>query len=199
VAETTQDEPRGEQEPHATRGEQEPHATRDEQERHPAQDEPEPQEKSEEELVGQQVVDPHGDTIGKIEALFIHSHDERASWARVKMDLIGINSSFIPLHHAQDDDGRILVVYEKQRVKEAPEIEPDGNELSDEEADALRGHYGLERLTGLAVEGEDDIELPRETRDATPPTMKERPWAVEKYPLPDMDRPEDSQEGGESP
>jgi hypothetical protein len=106
------------------------------------------------------------------------------------MDFVATSSAFVPLHDAQDDDGQILVVYEKQRVKEAPEIEPEGNELSDDEADALRGHYGLDRVTGLTVEGDDEIELPRETRDANPPTLKERPWAVEKYPLPDMDRPE---------
>ena len=164
-------------------------ATEDERQPDAARDEPEPQEKTAEDLIGQQVVDPHGVTIGKIEALFIHSHDERATWARVKMDL-GMNSAFLPLHDAQDEGGRIRVVYEKERVKVAPEIEPDGDELNEEEADQLRGHYGLERVTGLAIEGADDIELSREARDADPPTMKDRPWAVEKYPLPDMDRPE---------
>ncbi len=194
MAETTQDKRKPEPaerepEPKAAEGEREPEAAENKREPEP-KDLPEPREKSADDLLGQQVVDPHGATIGKIEALFIHSHDERASWARVKMDFIGTSSVFVPLHDAQEDDGQILVVYEKQRVKEAPEIEPDGNELSDDEADALRGHYGLERITGLTVEDDDEIELPRETRDATPPTMKERPWAVEKYPLPGMDRPE---------
>ena len=83
-------------------------------------------------------------------------------------------------------------MYEKEHVDAAPEIEPDGEELSDEEADVLHGYYGLERVKGLAAEASDeDIELPRETRDANPPTMKDPPWAVEKYPLPDMERPDE--------
>jgi hypothetical protein len=185
VAETTMDK----RKPEPAEGEREPEAAAGEREPEP-KDLPEPREKSADDLLSRQVVDSHGVTIGEIEALFIDGHDERANWARVKMDFIGTSSAFVPLHDAQEADGQILVVYEKQRVKEAPEIEPDGNELSDDEADALRGHYGLERITGLTVQDDDEIELPRETRDATPPTMKERPWAVEKYPLPDMDRPE---------
>jgi hypothetical protein len=89
------------------------------------------------------------------------------------------------------------VVYEKEWVKAAPEIEPEGNELSDEQADALHGHYGMERVKGLTTEGADDIELSREARDADPPTMNEPPWAVEKYPLPDMERPEGKEPEGE--
>jgi hypothetical protein len=155
------------------------------------EDLPEPEEKSADDLLGRQLVDSHGYTIGKIEALFIHGQDERASWALVKTGLVRKESVFVPLHDAQEEGGQIRVVYEKEHVNEAPEIEPNGNELSDEEADVLRGHYGLERVKGLAAEASDeDIELPRETRDATPPTMNERPWAVEKYPLPDIERPE---------
>jgi hypothetical protein len=143
------------------------------------------------------VVDTHGATIGKIEALFIHGQEERASWARVKTGLVRTNCMFVPLHDAQDDGGQIRVVYEKEWVKAAPEIEPEGNELSDEQADALHGHYGMERVKGLTTEGADDIELSREARDADPPTMNEPPWAVEKYPLPDMERPEGKEPEGE--
>jgi hypothetical protein len=143
------------------------------------------------------VVDTHGATIGKIEALFIHGPDERASWARVKMGVVRTSSAFLPLHDAQQDGRQIRVVYEKEWVKEAPEIEPEGEELNDDEADALHGHYGMERVKGLATEGADDIELSREARDADPPTMNDPPWAVEKYPLPDMERPEGKEPEGE--
>jgi hypothetical protein len=64
-------------------------------------------------------------------------------------------------------------VYEQERVKAAPDIEPESTELSDDQADRLRGHYGLERVTGLTIE-DDDIEWSREARDAQPPTMTER-------------------------
>jgi hypothetical protein len=196
VAETTEDE----REPEATDEERKPDSSEGEQKQEPSEDEPkreakdlpEPEEKSADDLLGQQVVDPHGYTIGKIEALFLHGHDERASWARVKTGLVRTSSVFVPLHDAQEDGSKIRLVYEKEHVDAAPEIEPDGEELSDEEADVLHGYYGLERVKGLAAEASDeDIELPRETRDANPPTMKDPPWAVEKYPLPDMERPDE--------
>jgi sporulation protein YlmC with PRC-barrel domain len=198
VAETTEDEqePRAsEQEgkPEPSEGDQKP----EEDQESKAPDLPEPEEKGADDLLGQQVVDPHGVKIGKIEALFIHDQDERASWARVKTGLLGRGSAFLPLHDAQDDGGQIRIPYEKEWVDAAPEIEPEDAELSDDDADALHGHYGMERVKGLTTEGADEMELPRETRDANPPTMKDPPWAVEKYPLPDMERPEGKEPEGE--
>jgi sporulation protein YlmC with PRC-barrel domain len=191
-----------EREPQASEEDRKPEAGEEEQkpeeeQESKAPDLPEPEEKSVDDLLGQQVVDTHGVTIGKIEALYIHGQEERASWAMVKTGLVRTKCMVVPLHDAQDDGDQIRVVYEKEWVKEAPEIEPEGNELSDEQADALHGHYGMERVKGLTTEGADDIELSREARDADPPTMNEPPWAVEKYPLPDMERPEGKEPEGE--
>lgn len=127
-------------------------------------------------LVGRGVVDPHGYKIGKIDALFVHGDRELPNWARVKMGILGTDSALIPLQDAQDDGDDVRLVYEKEHVKTAPEVEPDGDKLSDEDADKLHGHYGLERVLGLTAEGsEDEMELPRETRDAKPPGMEEGP------------------------
>jgi hypothetical protein len=186
-----------ERKPEGTEDEGEPKASEDERKPEP-KDLPEPEEKSVDDLLGQQVVDSHGYNIGKIDALFKHGQDERASWARVKSGLVRTSSAFVPLHDAQDDGGQVRVVYEKEHVGAAPEIEPEGNELSDEDADVLHKYYGLERVKDLSAEIEqEEVDLPRETRDANPPTMEEPPWAVEKYPLPDMERPEGKEPEGE--
>ena len=127
-------------------------------------------------LVGRGVVDPHGYKIGTIDALLVHGDRDVPNWARVKMGILGRDSALIPLHDAQEDGDDVRLVYEKEHVKAAPEVEPDGESLSDEEADRLHGHYGLERVVGLTAEGsEDEMELPRETRDAKPPGMEEGP------------------------
>ncbi len=209
-ADSEQGEGRGDGEPSGRGDQSERQSEEEDEERKSAEeeekehDEPEeevePRELSQDELIGMEVVDSHGYKVGKIDALFIHQEDERASWARVKTGIGPLGShSIIPLHDAQDDDGQIRIVYEREHVGEAPEIEPDGNEISDEDADQLHTHYGLEPVTGLVTETKDeDIELSRDARDAEPPTMKERPWAVEKYPLPDMDRePESERDDGE--
>jgi hypothetical protein len=126
-----------------------------------------------EDLVGRDVVDPHGYKVGSIDALFVHGED---SWAKVKMGVLGTDSSLIPLRDAQQDGDDVRIVYEREHVKEAPEVEPEGDELSEEDADMLHSHYGLERVKGLTSKAEqDDIELSRETRDAKPPGMDESP------------------------
>jgi hypothetical protein len=125
-------------------------------------------------LVGRGVVDPHGYKIGTIDALFVHGDRDVPNWARVKMGIFGKDSALVPLQDAQEDGDDVRLVYEKEHVKAAPEVEPDDQELSDEAADKLHGHYGLERVLGLTVEGsEDEMELPRETREAKPPGMEE--------------------------
>lgn len=143
-----------------------------------------------EDLVGRKVVDPHGDKVGTIEALLIQGAEERANWAVVKLDVLGIRARFVPLHEAQDEDGDIRIVYEREWVKAAPKIEHEGDHLGDEEADQLRRHYGMERVTAPTV-GDDgaDIELARETRDAKPPAMDQ--GAFPKPPIPGI--PEDQQ------
>lgn len=127
-------------------------------------------------LMGRGVVDPHGYKIGTIDALFVHGDREVPNWARVKMGILGTDSALVPLQDAQEDGKDVRLVYEKEHVKAAPEVEPEGEELSDEQADKLHGHYGPERLVGLTAEGsEDEMELPRETRDAKVPGLEEGP------------------------
>ena len=129
-----------------------------------------------EELVGRDVVDPHGYKVGTIDALYVHGEGD--VWARVKLGLLGTDSSLVPLRDAQQDDDGIRIVYEREHVKTAPEIEPEGEEISDDDADALHGHYGLERVKGLTAElSDEDIQLPRQTRDAKPPGMDQDPDA----------------------
>lgn len=124
-------------------------------------------------LEGRTVVDPHGDKIGTIDELLVHGEN---SWARVKLGLLGTGSALVPLRDAQHEGDDVRLVYEREHVKDAPEIEPEGRELSDDEADKLHTHYGLERITGLtAEEGDEKTELPRDTREADPPGLDSSP------------------------
>jgi hypothetical protein len=127
-------------------------------------------------VVGQEVLDVRGEKIGKIERMCAYADDE-PKWAVVKIGMLGIHSSLVPLHDAEEDDGGLRVVYEKQHVKNAPSVDSDGDQLSEDDVDLLHRYYGLERISGLtAPDGEeDDIELTRETREAEPPGMKEGP------------------------
>ena len=133
-------------------------------------------------LIGARLVDPHGYRIGKIRAIFGRSGGENACWARVKTGLL--SHSFVPLQDVQPAEGELRLVYEKQHVKAAPAVKPEGGrKISDEDADLLNRHYGLERVAAITVQ-EDNIDLPRETREAKPPDLHDLPPASERHPIP---------------
>jgi uncharacterized protein (TIGR02271 family) len=94
-----------------------------------------------------------GDKLGKIHEIYEDTQSGRPEWALVKTGLLGIKSTFVPLHEANVEDDRVVVPYVKDQVKDAPSIDPDGSLSRDEERRLYR-HYSLdwgesgERTTG---------------------------------------------------
>jgi hypothetical protein len=128
------------------------------------------------ELMGLEVLSVRGEKIGKIAQLYIHGDGDEPNWAGLKLGMLGLHSALIPLQDAMEDGDGLRIVYEKDHVGDAPSVEPDDDRLSDEDADLLSRYYGLERVTGLtAPDADDEIELPRETRDAEPPGLDDGP------------------------
>jgi hypothetical protein len=134
------------------------------------------------ELVGTRMVDSHGYRIGKIRALLQREGAQRACWALVKTGLF--SEKLVPIADAHAQDGRVRVVYEKEHVKKAPKVATGGGQLSDEDANLLHRHYGLERVIAPSGLEDDEIDLPRETREAKPPDLSELPPAYERHPIP---------------
>jgi hypothetical protein len=136
-----------------------------------------------EELIGKQVVDPHGYRVGKVQAVLGREGGERACWALVRTG--PFSKAFVPLQDAQEDDGDVRIVYEKEHVKATPDVEVEGEELSDEDANVLHRHYGLDRVIAPSgIDDEDKLDLPRDTREAKPPDLSELPPAYERHPIP---------------
>jgi hypothetical protein len=128
------------------------------------------------ELVGREVVGFRDDKIGKIDELCFHGDGQEPTWALVKMGVLGTSSVLIPLHDAEVEDDCVRIFYEKEHVKAAPSVEPEGDRISDDGAVLLHRHFGLEPLAAAARDDdEDDAELPREPREANPPGMEEGP------------------------
>jgi len=103
---------------------------------------------------GQDLHDSHGDKIGKIDEIYLDRETDEPEWALVNTGLFGTKSSFVPLRDASEHDGTLSVPYEKSQVKEAPNLEPDG-ELSHEQEDELYRHYALETATRGETVGRD--------------------------------------------
>jgi uncharacterized protein (TIGR02271 family) len=106
---------------------------------------------------GRTLVDRDGDKIGKIEDVYLDRSSGEPEWIAVKTGLLGSNVSFVPIHEASPDGDDIRVGHEKGLVKDAPNIDPDG-ELSPEEERRLYQHYGRSDYEEWGEDSDDRTE-----------------------------------------
>jgi uncharacterized protein (TIGR02271 family) len=92
---------------------------------------------------GRTMVDPDGDRIGKIDAIYLDDQTGQPEWALVTTGLFGAKSTFVPLAQATEAGGDVQVPYQKQLVKDAPGVDADQH-LSESEEQQLWRHYGLD-------------------------------------------------------
>ena len=108
---------------------------------------------------GRTMVDPAGDKLGTIDAIYLDDETGQPEWATVTSGLFTATTAFVPLAQAQDTGDSIQVPYDKQQVKNAPSMEAGGQLSQDEEAELYR-HYGLDYS-----EHRSDSGLPAGERD----------------------------------
>jgi uncharacterized protein (TIGR02271 family) len=90
---------------------------------------------------GRAVVGSDGEKIGRIEDIYLDRRSGEPEWAAVTTGLFGSKVSFVPLRDAAQVKDDIRCAYDKATVKDAPNIEADG-ELSPDEERRLYEHYG---------------------------------------------------------
>jgi uncharacterized protein (TIGR02271 family) len=108
---------------------------------------------------GRTMVDPAGDKLGTIDAIYLDDETGQPEWATVTSGLFTAKAAFVPLAQAQDLGDSIQVPYDKTQVKSAPSMDADGQLSQDDEAELYR-HYGLEYS-----EHRSDSGLPADERD----------------------------------
>ena len=121
---------------------------------------------------GATMLDRDGDRIGTIDAIYVDDQTGEPEWALVDTGLFGTRSTFVPIAQASASGDQVQVPYEKQRIKDAPNMDPDGH-LSEAEEQELWRHYGLEYGTGYADTGRDTTDVDRDAtvgRDASGPS-----------------------------
>jgi uncharacterized protein (TIGR02271 family) len=89
------------------------------------------------------MVDPAGDKLGTIDAIYLDDETGQPEWATVTSGLFTAKAAFVPLAQAQDIGDSVQVPYDKQQVKNAPTMQADGQLSQDEEAELYR-HFGLD-------------------------------------------------------
>lgn len=124
-------------------------------------------------LEGREVFNIRGERLGKIDALFTYGDVSEPNWARIKIGRLGLHKAIVPLENAIGEDGGLRLVYETEHIRHAPGAEAEDGRLDDHDVDLLCRHYGLEPVAPPSGIEDDQIDLPRETRDAKPPALEE--------------------------
>jgi hypothetical protein len=93
--------------------------------------------------LGRIVVDRDSNKIGEVVDIYMDNETGRPEWAVVRTGLFGMRSTFVPLAEAREVGDELQVPHQRLEVKEAPNIEPDGQLSEVEEAELYR-HYGLD-------------------------------------------------------
>jgi stress response protein YsnF len=95
---------------------------------------------------GGTVVDRDGEKIGSVDEIYLDNETQQPEWLAVKTGMFGNKLTFVPLAQAERSGEDIRVPYEKAQVKDAPNVEADG-QLSEQEETELYRHYGLDDQT----------------------------------------------------
>jgi sporulation protein YlmC with PRC-barrel domain len=92
---------------------------------------------------GKHLVDCDGDKIGKLEDVYVDVETDEPMFGTVKEGLIGRHLTFVPLGGLTIGPDDLQVTVDKDQVKDAPDIETEGEELSQTDESSLYHHYGL--------------------------------------------------------
>jgi uncharacterized protein (TIGR02271 family) len=102
---------------------------------------------------GASVVGTDGDKIGSVQDIYLDRESDQPEWVLVNTGMFGTRSTFVPLRDASMQGNDIVVPFDKDLVKGAPNIDADGELSEQEEADLYR-YYDLEysQYSGTDVE-----------------------------------------------
>jgi sporulation protein YlmC with PRC-barrel domain len=111
---------------------------------------------------GAEVIDRDGDKVGTLEEIYFDEQTRKPEWALVKSGLFGQRSIFVPLIGATHEADHVRVRYDKDEIKDAPKVDPEGGLTQDQEEEVYR-HYGLDYSREDSASG-----LPGEASEGLP-------------------------------
>jgi len=97
---------------------------------------------------GRTLLDRAGDKIGTIDEIYLVAETGRPEWALVKLGRLGRRATLVPLAGADPVAEGVRAAYEKSVVSDAPRVEGDDDELSEQQVAAFYRHYGVDSGSG---------------------------------------------------
>jgi len=101
---------------------------------------------------GRDAVGPDGSKIGKVDHLYLDRQSGEPTFAAVKTGMFGGSDSLVPVEGARLHEEHIHLAHDKAKIKDAPNVDADG-ELSEAEEAKLYEYYGIAGYS--QYEGED--------------------------------------------
>jgi uncharacterized protein (TIGR02271 family) len=92
--------------------------------------------------IDRQLLGADGEKIGKIGGVYVDRQTGEPKFLTVKTGLFGSNVSFVPIEQATEEGDEVSVPYTKDQIKDAPNVDPDG-EISPQEERRIFEHYKL--------------------------------------------------------
>jgi hypothetical protein len=91
---------------------------------------------------GKELHDRDGEKIGKLQDIYVDTDTDEPIFGSLKEGLIGKHLTFVPVGGATASPDGLRLAVSKREVKEAPNIDQDG-ELEGSAESELYAHYGL--------------------------------------------------------
>ena len=117
--------------------------------------------------IGSRVDDIYGAAIGRLEDVWIDPGTGAPRWLLVKEGRFGGRSTLVPFGDATAGAGHVWVPYERDVVREAPQIEP-GAPLTQQVETTLRNHYAANAAAAVS-QGARSAREPRGPQQQQPP------------------------------
>lgn len=95
------------------------------------------------EVIGSTLYGSGHEKVGKVGHIFLDNETGQPEFATVRTGLFGQRESFVPLERAAADGGEVRVPYEAEQIKDAPNVDIEQGELSEQEERRLYEHYGM--------------------------------------------------------
>ncbi len=105
--------------------------------------------------IGHEVIDGAGEKVGKVSQIYTDDHTGQPAWVAINTGKFKSRSSFAPLQGAKADGEQLVIGYDKAKVKDAPQVEDDGDGyLTPDEEQELYRYYGRAYDTTAPSQGQ---------------------------------------------
>ncbi|WP_231482793.1 PRC and DUF2382 domain-containing protein [Nocardioides sp. URHA0020] len=111
-------------------------------------------------MIGNTAYGSDGSKIGKVGQLYLDDQTGQPEFITVNTGLFGKSETFVPVENASMDGDRVVLPYSKDKIKDAPSVDLDGDHLDEAEERRLYGYYGRSYDAGAGDDrhGRDDGE-----------------------------------------